>query len=119
MNIGGQRRIVGRNAKVLEIVQGATHHQRSALSPHQLVCGDSLIRIGIRSTVNELNQLFSCNLLTMSAFVRRFSASAVVVTRKDDGNTWTRFSSQVSRCDSSSQSNAVLTRYRPSQNPAE
>ena len=59
MCIGGQRRIVGRNAEMLEIVQGATHTiSGQPCRPHQLVCGDSLIRIGIDQTVNELNQLF-------------------------------------------------------------
>ena len=58
MNIGGQRRIVGRNSKVLEIVQGATHTiSGEPCRPHQLVCGDPFVRIGIDQTVNELNQL--------------------------------------------------------------
>ena len=44
------------------------------------------------------------------ASASRRSASSTVLTRSEDGNTWTTFSSRVRSCDSSSQATAVRTR---------
>ena len=94
---GRQHGVVAGDAQVLEVVERASHFLGGQTSRgHQLVCGDTLVWIGLYEGLYDCQQLAAVRIRDACLLRAWLVASSIELTRSDDGNTCTLFSSRVS-----------------------